>query len=282
MHYTDKQLKIITNTLAKSNNVSTQEVLQNYMFERILFRLSDSKYANKIILKGGLLVSSISGIRSRTTMDMDVMVKGIKLDIDRLTLVLNEILSIDAQDGIQFELLSSEVIREEEEYGGFRFKLQGMLGRLKVSLSIDLSAGDIITPDIQDYQYPMVFEKNHFTIKAYPIETIIAEKIQTILDRNGAKGRMKDYYDIYYFVTNRFREIKIDVLRKAVQNTFIHRNTLSDLEIAETILESIYENKILIKRWLDYSQKHDYSKNISYKNVVEASKKLVEIIKSTR
>ena len=280
MIYTDKQLKVFTNALAKTNNVTTQEVLQNFMFERILFRISKSKYAKKIILKGGLLVSSISGISSRTTMDMDAMVKGIKLDKEKLVIVLNDILSIDAQDGIQFELLASEVIREEEEYGGFRFKFQGLLGRLKVSLSIDLSTGDIITPDIQDYPYPMIFEKGYINIKAYPIETILAEKIQTILDRNGAKGRMKDYYDVYYFVTNRLGEINIEVLQRAVQNTFSHRNTLSDLDKAETILVSISENEVLRKRWIDYAKKHEYSKHLRFEDVIETSSQLVIMIQA--
>lgn len=281
MHFTDRQLKEKTNALAKASHVSSQEVLQNYMFERILFRISKSKYSKRIILKGGLLVSSISGISSRTTMDMDAAVKGIRLDKDRLHTVLNEILSIDVQDGVQFEITSSDVIREEDEYGGFRFKLFGLLGRIKVFLSIDFSTGDVVTPEAMDYQYPMIFEKSSFSIKSYPVVTILAEKIQTILERNGAKGRMKDYYDVHFFITNRLEEINIEMLRLAVANTFTHRQTLDDLNHAEEVLKSISENEVLQKRWVDYSSKHDYSKILSFQDVLKAIYDIVALLKSS-
>ena len=265
MRESSKSLKVKAKSIANLNNISVQEVMQSYMFERILARISRSQYHDNFILKGGLLLSSISGIQSRTTMDMDTMIRGLKLEKEKLKIILEEILSIDANDGVIFEILGIEEIREEDYYGGLRFKINGLLDNIKNYLSIDVSTGDIITPSEVEYQYKM----------------ILAEKFQTVLEKNGAKGRMKDYYDIWYFVNFRWDVIDFDLLNKAIFNTFTQRDSIRDLNRIEEILDIIQDSSILKKRWNEYSSKHNYTKDVSFESVInslfEFSKKINRI-----
>ena len=178
-----KSLMDKSRNLATRYNITANEVLQNYMFERILERLSVSKYKNNFILKGGLLLSSIMGIDTRTTMDMDTCIKGINLTEEQLYEVLNEILNIDIIDGVKFEIKNSNPIREEDDYGGLKYNLVAKFDNLRVNLSIDIATGDLITPKEIEYDYKMMFENRSLKIMTYNIESIIAEKFQTVISR---------------------------------------------------------------------------------------------------
>jgi len=265
-----RKLKIKAKTMAIQNNVTVQEVIQSYMFERILVRICSSPYHDNFILKGGVLLSSISGIQSRTTMDMDTMIEGLDFESECLKKVLEEILGLDVDDGIRFEIIKIEDIRSDDNYGGFRFMINGILDNIKNHLSIDVSTGDIITPNGVFYRYKMLFNDNTILIKSYNIETILAEKFQTVLESNGFKGRMKDYYDIWYFVKRSLDDIDFDILNKAINNTFTQRDCLSDLIRVNEILSLIKDSSILRKRWNEYSSKHSYSKDISFENIMDA------------
>jgi predicted nucleotidyltransferase component of viral defense system len=281
MRESSKSLKVKAKSIAILNNITVQEVMQSYMFERILARISRSQYHDNFILKGGLLLSSISGIQSRTTMDMDTMLRGLELEKEKLETVLEEILSIDANDDVIFVILGVEEIRVEDYYGGLRFKINGLLNNIRNYLSIDISTGDIITPCEVEYQYKMIFEDEYILVKSYNSETILAEKFQTILESNGAKGRMKDYYDIWFFVNFRWDVIDFDLLNKAIFNTFTQRGSIHDLSSVEEILDIILDSSILRKRWNEYSSKHNYTKDVSFDNVInslfEFSKKVNRI-----
>ena len=274
-------LKLKAKSMASQKNITVQEVMQSYMFERILARISRSQYRDNFILKGGLLLSSISGIQSRTTMDMDTMLRGLKLEKEKLKIIIEEILSIDANDGVIFEILGIEEIRDEDYYGGLRFKINGLLDNIKNYLSIDVSTGDIITPSEVEYQYKMIIEDEYILIKSYNSETVLAEKFQTVLEKNGAKGRMKDYYDIWYFVNFRWDVIDFDLLNKAIFNTFTQRDSIRDLNRIEEILDIIQDSSILRKKWNEYSSKHNYTKDVSFESVInslfEFSKKINRI-----
>lgn len=271
-------LKLKARLIATQNSVTVQEVMQNYMFERILARISKSQYHDNFILKGGLLLSSISGLQSRTTMDMDIMLKGLDLEKNKLGIILEEILSIDAKDGIIFKILGIEEIRIDDYYGGLRFKINGLLDNIRNYLSIDVSTGDVITPSEISYQYMMIFEDEYILIKSYNSETILAEKLQTVLENNGAKGRMKDYYDIWFFVNFRWDKIDFDILNKAIFNTFTQRDSIFDTNRIEEILGIILHSSILRKRWNEYSSKHNYTKDVSFEDIIDSlfefSKKL--------
>lgn len=258
---------------ANKNNITVNEVLQNYMFERILERLSISKYKYNFILKGGLLLSSIMGIDTRTTMDMDTCIKGIDLTDEELYKVLTEILSINIDDNVTFTIKNFNPIREEDTYGGLKYNLIAAFDGIKVNLSIDIATGDVITPGEIEYNYKMLFEDRTLRLMTYPIETIIAEKYQTVIERGILNSRMKDYYDLYYLLTNKY--YNNDTLKEAIQKTFSKRNT--DLNVTKQKIKEIEESDFLMNLWINYSNKHTYSKEIKYEELIRIIKEKIMI-----
>ena len=269
-------LKDKAKNCANKNNLSVGQVLQNYMFERFLERLSKSKYNDKFIIKGGLLLSSIMGINVRTTMDIDADIAGMDFKKDEIEKLINEIIKIDLKDEVEIILDKVEDIREENEYGGFKFKLIAKFGNLKIPFHIDISTGDIITPRAIEYKYKMILEDDYINIWTYNQETVVAEKLQTILSRKIENSRMKDFYDLYYFVNFRWNEIDKEILKKAIQVTFTKRETLSDLENINNIIEALETDSNLKMLWKDYQDRFKYAKNVKYKDAIEA----IQIIKN--
>ena len=262
------------NNLARQYNITTNEVLQNYMFERILERISVSRYKNNIILKGGLLLSSIMGIDTRTTMDMDTCIKGITLTDEELYKELEEILNIDVNDGVKFEIRNSEPIREEDDYGGLKYNLVAIFDNLRVNLSIDIATGDPITPREIEYDYKMMFEEKVLKIMTYNVETIIAEKFQTAISRGVLNSRMKDYYDLYYLITH--KDYSKSNLKLAIEKTFKNRKT--DLKSIEKELKEIEKSEFIKEQWESYSKKHSYTNNIDFETIIEKIKQLNDLI----
>ncbi len=259
---------------AEQNNITVNEVLQNYMFERILERLSISEYKNNFILKGGVLLSSIMGIDTRTTMDMDTCLKGINLTEEQLYKVLKNILDTDVKDGVTFEIKNSKPIREDDEYGGLKYNILAKFDNIKVNLSIDIATGDVITPGEIEYNYKMMFEDKALKIMTYNIESIIAEKFQTIISRNVLNSRMKDFYDLYYLI--KYKTFSKDDLRLAIEKTFEKRNT--DIKLINSNISVIQESDLLQDLWKTYSQKHKYTKDIKFEDIIETIKKISKLI----
>lgn len=187
MKFIALQLKAQARAYAQSHDISVQEVLQNYMLERILVCIFHSEYSSKIILKGGLLISSLFGLHNRTTMDMDANIRNIQSDPPLMLEIVTRILNIDASDNLKFTVLGYEHIREEDSYGGLRIKIIANLEKLRINLSLDFSSGDIITPHPILYSYPQLFELSPLILMTYPIESILAEKLHAVLAKNGAK-----------------------------------------------------------------------------------------------
>jgi len=265
-----QSLKDKAKNFAKVNNLSVGQVLQNYMFERFLERLSKSQYSDKFIIKGGLLLSAIMGINIRTTMDIDADVTGMNFEKNEIEKMIKEILQINIDDEVEIILDKVEDIREDNEYGGYKFKLIAKFSNLKIPFHIDISTGDIITPCAIEYKYKMILEDEYINIWTYNQETIVAEKLQTILARKIGNSRMKDFYDIYYFVTFRWNEINEDILKKAIQATFTKRGTLSDIENIDQIIKTLSEDKNLKMLWKDYQNKFKYAKNVKYEETIRA------------
>ena len=259
---------------AEQNNITVNEVLQNYIFERILERLSISEYKNNFILKGGVLLSSIMGIDTRTTMDMDTCLKGINLTEEQLYKVLKNILDTDVKDGVTFEIKNSKPIREDDEYGGLKYNILAKFDNIKVNLSIDIATGDVITPGEIEYNYKMMFEDKALKIMTYNIESIIAEKFQTIISRNVLNSRMKDFYDLYYLI--KYSTFSKDDLRLAIEKTFDKRNT--DIKLINSNISVIQESDLLQDLWKTYSQKHKYTKDIKFEDIIETIKKISKLI----
>lgn len=270
-------LKDKARNCANKNNLSIQQVLQNYMFERFLDRLSQSKYNNNFVIKGGLLLSSIMGINMRTTMDIDIDITGINFEKDVIENIIKEIVESDVNDGVTIQLNKVEDIKEQDEYGGYKFKLIAQYGNLKVPFHIDISTGDIITPRAIKYKYNKILENEHINIWTYNQETLIAEKLQTILSRKLDNSRMKDFYDLYYFEKYKWNEIDKKLLGKAIQATLKQRETIEDLKIANNIIQSLEENQEINSLWNEYRNKFAYAENIKFVDTLNAMRKIIAV-----
>lgn len=268
-------LKDKAKNCADRNNLSIQQVLQNYMFERFLDRLSQSRYNNNFVIKGGLLLSSIMGINMRTTMDIDIDITGINFEKDVIEKIIGEIIEIDVNDGVTILLNKVEDIKEQDEYGGYKFKLIAQYGNLKVPFHIDISTGDIITPRAIQYRYNKILENEYINIWTYNQETLIAEKLQTILARKLDNSRMKDFYDLYYFEKYKWDEIDKKLLVKAIQATFNQRTTTNDLKIANSIIQSLEENQDINSLWNEYRNKFSYAEHIKFVDTLNAIRNIV-------
>ena len=269
-------IKRLAKEIENKYDLNYYEILQRYMFERVLERISISKYQDNFILKGGLLLSAMFGIDNRMTKDMDATITGIDVSKDKMLKVLNEILSINLKDGVKFDVVDITDIREDDEYGGNKYHIVGKLQSLKVNLEIDISTGDKVTPRELKYKYPLIFEDRTIMISSYNIETILAEKIETVLRRGVFNSRMKDFYDIYYFLTKLRKEIDINILKEAVDNTFSKRDSFEYLNDYKQIIDSIISNERLERLWNIYSNKYKYANGIDINEILNLLKDIIK------
>lgn len=271
-------LKAKVSNLASSTNIPNKYLIQSFMFEALLKRISVSKYKDKFIIKGGLLLSSIFGVNLRSTMDLDTTIKGLPLDRTTITKVVNEIISIDLKDNIKLEIENIKDIREEELYSGFNVNLKAEFDGLRTNLMIDITTGDVITYKEVQFEYKTLFDNEIVNIMTYNYETIIAEKFEAIVSRNIDNTRMKDYYDLYMFVNLKWNDIDKTILRKAIFNTSKKRETLNYIEEADKYIELINEDSKLKSLWKNYQNNYVYAKDISFENTIAAIKVINSII----
>lgn len=264
--------------LAKESGLTQLELYQRFMFERILERISISKYSENFILKGGLLLSAMLGINSRSTRDMDISIKGIDVSQETMLKILNEILSIDINDQVKFDVINITDIRTEDEYGGNKYHLVGRLENLKVALEIDISTGDEITPKELNYEYISIFENKKIYIDTYNIETILAEKIETILRRGKYNARMKDYYDVYFFLTKLKNDINIEIFGQALNNTLRKREAFEYYNDYIQILDGLVNDERINTYWNTYKKKNKYAENIEFNEIVEILREFLNYI----
>ncbi len=273
----DKLRSIISKKAKGNSNVSAQ-LYQMYFFEHILERLSESKYKHNIILKGGLLLSSIIGDDERTTKDMDATLKSLPLEKDNVIEIITEILNTKVDDGIKFKIENIKDIREDNEYGGFKINILATMDNLKVYLAIELTTGDRITPREILYMYNSHFEDKKIPILAYTLETLIAEKYQTIIERDIYNTRMKDFYDIYVLINDNKEKINFKNLVLAIKNTFNYRETELNVENIKEQLNNMKSNEQLIKLWKNYQITAPYSSNISFENLLDSLEYITNIL----
>ena len=264
--------------LAKDSGLTQLELYQRFMFERILERISVSKYNENFILKGGLLLSAMLGINSRSTRDMDISIKGIDVSQEKMLKILNEILSIDIDDKVKFEVINITDIRADDEYGGNKYHLVGKLENLKVSLEIDISTGDEIIPKELNFEYISIFDNKKIYIGTYNIETILSEKIETILRRGKYNTRMKDYYDVYFFLMKLKKDINIKIFKQAFNNTLRKREAFDYYNDYKQILDLIAEDDRITNYWNTYKKKNKYAENIEFKDIVKILKEFLDSI----
>ena len=266
-------LKAKINNIAKEEKISPQAVMQTYMLERLLERISISDYKDNFILKGGMLISSIVGIDSRSTMDMDTTIKGFKLDIENLTNILQTLINIDIDDNVKFKILDIDNIRADDDYGGLRIHLQANFDEMPVDLKIDVTTGDKITYGEINYTYNLLLEERSIEIWTYNVETIVAEKYETIIKRNILNTRIRDFYDLYMLTHLDKQNISNKILVQAIKETSKHResyNIINDKNTVEEVIISIKNDKDLKQQWNKYQKSCEYAKEIKYEQLVDS------------
>ena len=256
-------------SLAEKKNLKSQEVLQIYFFERFLERLSKSNYKNNFVIKGGFLISSLIGIENRTTMDMDTTIKGIPLKEEKIKEIVEEIININVDDGIRFEIKDISYIREEDEYENFRISLIANVGKTKNPMKLDLTIGDAITPREIEYTYPCIFSKEDIKIMAYPLETILAEKYETIIRRNITTTRMRDFYDLYTLYKLKKDEIDYKILKQAIERTSNKRGGQEIIQDYQEIIGDIKEDSYLRSLWEVYHSENKYIGYLKFDRVFD-------------
>lgn len=274
------KLKNIIYKKAHGNSDISQKFYQLFYFERILERISISNYRWQIILKGGLLLTSIIGNDERTTKDMDATLKGIPLTKNDVEKVFNEILHIDIDDGVSFQIISIKDIRLEDEYGGFRLNILSKLDNNKTYITVELTTGDVITPREMKYNYNSIFEDKKIPIMSYPLETVLAEKFQTIVTRGLFNTRLKDFYDVYILINTKIDDLNRSNLIKAIKNTFKRRETNFDLEQFNEVINDLSNDNNMNNLWNEYISKNSYAKNVKFEDTINALKEIIEILES--
>ena len=270
-----KQLKDWINNLAKRDNLVNNTVLQSFMMERLLERIAVSEYKDNFILKGGFLIAAMIGIDLRSTMDMDTTIKGIPINQDEIEKILNEIILIDLDDHINFKIKNIKNIHDVSEYDDFRVSLEAVFYTIKVNLKIDITTGDVIIPGEVDYSYNLMFEDRKIMIKAYNLNTILAEKIESILVRNVSNTRARDFYDIYILaMLNKANFDRLE-LKKAIWKKAEERKSTIYIEDYEKYLNDVSESKDVLNIWNSYREKYNYAKDIEFESIIKIIKDIM-------
>lgn len=267
-------LKAKIRNLARKKDMSAQVVLQNYMFERFLERLSKSAYKDKFILKGGMLIAALVGIDNRATMDMDATIKNYPVNVESLTYAINEICSIVIYDDVSFSFSGIEAIRDDDAYGGYRVSIISEYDTITTPMQIDITTEDAITPKEILYLYKKIFEEGNFGVWAYNIETVLAEKVETILRRGELNTRPRDFYDVY--ILTKTQSFDYSVFVEALRSTAIHRETTHIFNNISKRLEEISDSEDLRSRWLKYTKDYRYADGIAYEDVLDAIRELIK------
>lgn len=274
------KLNDIIKKKSKGNNNLAHHLHQMFFFERVLMRLEKSKYRDNIILKGGVLLSSIIGEDLRTTKDIDATLKSLPLNIDSIRNIFDEILSTQIDDNVNFEIVNIKDIRLEDEYGGFRINVKGILDKIRTNFFIEITTGDIITPREIKYKYNSIFEDKKINIMAYTIETIIAEKFESIISKNITTTRAKDFYDIHMLMNKHKSDINNKNLVKAIESTFNKRNTEFNIDNFREMVEILEDSNALKRVFTNYQSKLEYTKEVSFDDTIKSINQIIEILES--
>ena len=265
---TPEQIKGAIRNISKKTGVNPNSLLQMCLFEGILEKLSKSKYSKNFILKGGLLISSLIGVDMRSTMDMDTTIKGISLNEDAITKILNEILAIEIDADIEYKLIKLSPIRREDMYEDFCASISCIFGKINATLNIDITTGDIITPKEMNYSYSKILENGTIPIMTYTIETILAEKFETISSRNITTTKARDFYDLYVLYGIYKDKIDKDTLRKAIERTSKYRGSFETTLQYREIVALFRESEMTKALWEKYKQNNPYVKDIDFLDTI--------------
>ncbi len=278
MGFTPEQIKGRIKSVAKQNNADARTLMRIYMMERFLERLARSEYRDNFIIKGGILVTAMIGVAHRSTMDIDTSMKNLNLSAEDALQVVNQVKDIDLDDGVSFEVKDVSNIMDEMEYPGIRVTMNANVGRLITPLKIDISTGDVITPRAIEFNYDLLLEDRSISLWSYNLETILAEKLQTVLARGILNTRMRDFYDIRMLLDTYEDKVNKAVLKDAFAATCKKRGTDHLQEQAEEIIKIIEADEQLQVLWRAYQKKYSYAAEIDYASVISGVRKLMDSI----
>jgi predicted nucleotidyltransferase component of viral defense system len=271
------QLKAFIKNMAAEKKISAQLVMQNYVLERLLMRISISKYKRNFILKGGFLISLIVGVDTRATMDLDTNIKGFDLTHEVIRPIFEDLCKIEADDGLVFELLGTSNIRKTDAYPGLRVNLKAIYPPISVPLNVDVTTGDKITPCENEYTFTLMFNEQKINIMTYPLETVLAEKLETIVSRGIANTRPRDFYDIYILLKMRGNEIRPDIMKKALAQTSERRGSAQIMVRYDSILADIIASEQMQRFWTMYKSDYEYAKDIAFEATIGAAKEILDL-----
>ena len=275
---TSEQIKGAIRNISKKTGVNPNSLLQMCLFEGILEKLSKSKYSENFILKGGLLISSLIGVDMRSTMDMDTTIKGIPINKVSITKILNEILAIKINADIEYKLIKLSPIRQEDVYEDFCASISCIFGKINANLNIDITTGDVITPREMNYSYSKILEEGTIPIMTYTIETILAEKFETISSRNITTTRARDFYDLYMIYSIYKDKIDKDVLSKAIERTSKYRGSFETALQYREIVELFRESEIPKELWKKYTQNNPYAKDVDFLDTISVYEEIGTVL----
>ena len=277
---TARQLKDLIRNLSKKKSADAQILMRNYMMERFLERISLSEYKNQFILKGGMLVAAMVGLDARATMDLDATIKGTNVSVEDVEMIISQIISIPLDDGVSFRVKRISEIMEEADYPGVRVSMETKFDGVITPLKIDISTGDIITPREIKYNFNLMLENRTIEVWAYNLETVLAEKLETVISRNVTNTRMRDFYDIYILQKLYGEQLSKDVLRDALVATAKKRETLEQIETEDIdeVFDEIQSSSVMENLWKAYQRNYSYSADIPWHTIMKSIRTLYEII----
>lgn len=264
------QLKAIIKNIAKKKNISASLVLQNYVLERFLERVSLSQYRDNYVVKGGFLIASMVGLDSRATMDMDATIKGYPVNEESLQKMIEDIIAVPVSDDITFRFMSIGEIREDDEYSGYRVALRADYGKMAVPLKLDITTGDKITPREIDYSYKLLMEDRSISILAYNLSTILAEKLETVVSRGDQNTRPRDFYDVFILTKLRAGSIDMADLNAALKATSEKRGTTELMKKYHEIMQVVKNSDVMKRQWDNYRKDFDYATGIEFEDTCDA------------
>lgn len=271
---TSRQLKDLIRNLAKEKQADAQILLRNYMMERFLERVSLSAYQDKFILKGGMLVAAMVGIDARSTMDMDATIKSTALGVDQAEHIIGEILKVPLEDGVTFSINKVSEIMEEADYPAIRIGMEARFDGMRTPIKIDISTGDMITPREITYSFQLMLQNRSIEVLAYNLETVLAEKLETVISRAYTNTRMRDFYDIHILQTIYGDSLQIEHLHNALIATAKKRETLHYIQDGAAVIEGVATNQPMEKLWKNYCKMFSYAKELSWEEVTASLKSL--------
>lgn len=274
-------LKATINNIAKKNKVSAQSVLQTYMLERLLERISISKYKDNFILKGGMLISAMLGIDSRTTMDIDTTIKGFALTEENVKTIMEDVCAIDLQDDITLKINKVEEIREDDDYNGYRLTFEAKyMNSMPVIMKIDVTTGDKITYREIEYSFELMLEERKIHVWSYNVETVLAEKFEAIIKRGVLGTRIRDFYDVHMLLKTQIKNINKKTLKVAIGFTAEHRNSEDIITDWKEVVKELENDETMKNQWKRYQKNNFYAEGIEYKDLIESIKKVGNVYNS--